>query len=247
MASPPLKPVLQKPPGYKDPNNPHPPKPRPPLARKPVLPLSLRSKHQRRRRCYRKCCCVLCVFILIIIVALIVAASFIYVVYDPQPPVFHLQSFRVPRLNITEKPDGTYLDASTVARVEVKNPNSKIQWYFGETRLAISTDGGNVNLGEKTIPGFSIKAKDVTLLKAETSVKDQILVDNEGKNLKGKFRSREFVPSVEVRTRVGLNVQSLKIGTVGITAVCGEVTLKKLEAGAMPKCTITLLKWINIQ
>ncbi|XP_028770393.1 NDR1/HIN1-like protein 13 [Neltuma alba] len=247
MASPPLKPVLQKPPGYRDPNNPQQPKPRPPLARKPVLPLSLRSKKQRRRRYCRKCCCVFCVFILILIVALIVAASLIYIVYDPQPPVFHLQSFRVNRLNVTQKTDGVYLDASTVTRVEVKNPNSKIQWYFGQTMFGISTDDGNVNLGEKTIPAFSIKAKEVTLLKAETRVKDQILLDSEGKNLRGKFRSREFVPSVEVQTRVGMSVQSLKIGTVGISVVCGEVTLKKLEGGAMPKCTITLLKWIKIQ
>lgn len=150
-------------------------------------------------------------------------------------------------MNVTEKPDGAYLDASTVTRLEVKNPNSKIQWYFGEARFGISTDNGNVNLGGKTIPGFLIKEKEVTLLKAETSVNDQILEDNEGKNLRGKFRSREFVPSVEVRTRVGVGVQSLKIGSVEITVVCGEVTLKKLEGGAMPKCTITLLKWIKIQ
>lgn len=125
----------------------------------------------------------------------------------------------------------------------MKNPNGKILWYFGETRLAISTDNGNLNLGSKTLPGFTIKAQEVTILKAETSVKGQVLEDKQGRNVKEKFRSREFVPSVEVRTRTGVGVEGLKIGTVGITVVCGEVTLKKLEDGEMPKCTITLLKW----
>lgn len=246
MASPPLKaPVLQKPPGYKDPNNPNQPKPKPPMYRKPVLPVSLRPERQRRR-CCRQCCCVCSIFILVLILAVVVAASLIYLVYDPKLPVFHLQSFRVPRLNVTEKPDGAYLDARTVTRVEVKNPNSKIQWYCGETRFAISTDGGDLNLGSKTIPGFTINAKEVTILKAETSVTGQILGDKEGKDLKGKFRSREFVPSVEVRTRAGVKLEELKIGTVGITVVCGEVTLKKLQGGEMPKCSITLLKWYTL-
>jgi len=68
------------------------------------------------------------------------------------------------------KPDGDYLDASTVTRVEIKNPNSKMAWYFGGTSFAISTDGGgDLNLGFTTIPGLTIKAKEVTILKAETS------------------------------------------------------------------------------
>ncbi|KHN35358.1 hypothetical protein glysoja_028988 [Glycine soja] len=93
------KPILQKPPGYRDPNS----KPLPPPPRKPMLTPSFQPK-PKRRSCCRICCCTFCLTILILILVVVIAAALFYLIYDPSLPEFHLDSFRVPKLNFTGVP-----------------------------------------------------------------------------------------------------------------------------------------------
>ena len=130
-----------------------------------------------------------------------------------------------------------------MARVEVKNPSSRMQWYFGKSFIQISADDEDLNLGSDSIPAFTIKELEVTSLKAETSVEGQPLDDSHGKNLKIRVENKEFVPKVIVRTRAGVRLEGWKIGTLGINVVCGKVSLKKLENGEIPTCTINVFKW----
>ncbi|KAJ7951260.1 putative Late embryogenesis abundant hydroxyproline-rich glycoprotein family [Quillaja saponaria] len=243
MAEPPLKPTLQKPPGYRDPTNPGRPIPRQPV-RKPAIPPSFRPK-KKSRSCCRACCCFFCIFILILIVLFLIAGGLFYVWYEPKLPEFHLQTFRLPQLNVTVRPDGTYLNAETVTRVEVKNPNNKLGWYYDGTRFEISI-GDDTVLGSKNIPNFSVGKGKTTSLKVETSVKNQLINDGKGKKLKSQISSKDLMVFVDVKTKAGLILEGWKVGTVEINVLCGDVKLKNLENGEMPKCTINLLKWINI-
>ncbi|KAI4328874.1 hypothetical protein L6164_021195 [Bauhinia variegata] len=243
MAETPTNPVLQKPPGYKDPSMPGQPV-KPPIG-KPVLPISFQPK-KSRRSCCGTCCCIFCIVLLIFVFVLIIVAGLVYIIYDPRVPVFRLQSFRIPRLTVADKPDGKYLDAQTMARVEVKNPSAKMVWYFEDTSFEISANDGDVSLGSKTIPAFSLKQDEATSLKVETRVKGTPLDDGLGKNLKGLLQSKEFVPNVKVRTKAGVGLDEVKVGMVEIEVECGHVTMKGIENGQTPKCTITFLKWLKI-
>ncbi|KAK5776127.1 hypothetical protein PVK06_044086 [Gossypium arboreum] len=143
IAEPPLKPVLQKPPGYKDPKaaqfgfRPPP--------RKPVLPPSFNPR-KRNRSFYRVCCCWLCIFVLVLVLLAVIGGLVFYIWFDPKFPVFHIRSFRITHFNITERPDGTYLDAATTTRLEMKNPNVKITYYYCETEVGVSVGEGGVRL-----------------------------------------------------------------------------------------------------
>jgi hypothetical protein len=64
-----------------------------------------------------------------LIIVAAVALGLLYLWFVPRLPVFHLQSFRIPQFKVTAKADGTYLDARTVTRVEVKNPNGKLSFF----------------------------------------------------------------------------------------------------------------------
>ncbi|XP_062090595.1 NDR1/HIN1-like protein 6 [Humulus lupulus] len=246
MADQPQKPPLQKPPGYRDPTA-APGKPamsRPP-PRKSVLPTTFHHKKRRRNWC-RTCCCFIFVFLLLLIFVLAIAGGLFYLWFDPKLPVFHLQSFRVPKFNVTVKSDGTYLDAHTVTRIEVKNPNSKLEIFYGRTQVSVTAGGDDTEFGSQQVSGFTQGKKNTTSLKIETAVKNQLVDDGLGTKLKNGFKNKGLVVDVEARTRVGFIVQGMKIGTVEVDALCGGVSLKKLDSGDMPKCSVNLFKWINL-
>lgn len=246
MAEQPLKPPpLQKPPGYRDPAAPGKPVARP-LQRKPVLPASFHPRKRRRNWC-RTCCCFVFVFLLLLTLAVAIAGGIFYLWFEPKLPVFHLQSLRIPQFNVTVKPDGTYLDAGTVTRIEVKNPNGKLELYYGGTHVEVSVgEDEDAELGRKDLEGFTQGKENTTSLKVETTVKNQLVDDGLGKRLKSGHKSKDLVVKIEAKTSVGYIVQGVKIGTVEVGVLCGGVSLKKLDSGDMPKCSIDLLKWIKI-
>lgn len=240
----PQKPVLQKPPGYRDPTVPTQPGPRPP-PRKPVIPPSFHQT-KRRKSCFRSCCCSLCVVFLVLIIVAAVALALLYLWFVPRLPVFHLQSFRIHQFNVTVKPDGTYLDARTVTRVEMKNPNGKLSLFYKRGRVAVTAGEEDTDLGSEEVNGFTQGKRNTTSLKVETGVKNQLVDDGEGTRLKAGFVSKNLVVKVEVRTGVGLVVNGVRIGPLGVKVLCGGVSFNRLESGVMPKCAINTLKWINI-
>lgn len=101
----------------------------------------------------------------------------------------------------------------------------------------------DTELGPRKVPGFTQRKQNSTSLKAETGVRNQLVDDGVGKRLKAGFRNKEMVVKVEVRSRVGFIVDGQSIGPLGVKVICGGVSLKRLEAGFMPKCTINTLKW----
>ncbi|CAJ1961238.1 unnamed protein product [Sphenostylis stenocarpa] len=235
------QPMLQKPPGYRDPNSQLPPKP----PRKPVLPPSFRPK-TKRRGCCRICCCTFWIILLLLLLVFVIAAGIFYLLYEPALPKFHLASFRVPKLNVSDSGDGAYLDADTATRVEVKNRSGKMSWHFGKIKFSVSADNGDLRLGSSKVAGFTVKSKGLAQVKAETKVRKLALDGRQRRRLKGTVESKALIPTVRVRTNTGVGLQGWKSPSITITVVCGGVTMRKLEKGDPPLCTITLLKCENI-
>ncbi|GAV87382.1 LEA_2 domain-containing protein [Cephalotus follicularis] len=234
-------PVLQKPPGYSDPTVPVQPR------RKPVLPPSFQPKVKRKSWCRIFCCC-LCIALSIFILLLVVSSGLFYLWFDPKLPVYHLQSVRIPTFNVTVKPDGTFVDARTVTRLQMKNPNGKLTYYYSGVRLGVTVDDGT-DLGSVRIAGFTQGRRNTTTLKAETKVDEQLVDDGMVvSRLKARYRTKALVVHVAFRTRIrlGLVGVKLKLGSVSINVFCGGVSLKRLERGHMHKCTVNMLRWINI-
>lgn len=236
-----VQPVLQKPPGYRDPDAPVQPLPKPPQRR--PLPPSMYPKKRRRSWC-RTCCCCSCVFFLVLILLILAAAVIFFLWFNPKVPVFHFRSFQVSRFNVSVKSDGTYLDAETVSHVEVKNPNQKLGLYYGNTHVVVRIGGGEDEtvLGSSTVPAFAQEKRNVTSLKVKTEGRKQV-ADGVGPRLKSGFKSKSLAVKVEVRTRVGIKVEGWRVGAVSVNVKCGGTSLKSLQGGDMPKCTINLLKW----
>ncbi|GAU13632.1 hypothetical protein TSUD_347360 [Trifolium subterraneum] len=238
---------LQKPPGYKNTEQQQQTTITiKPSHRKPPLPPSFRPK-PRKRDCCRICCCTFCIILFILIFIFLVAAALIYFIYQPSLPEFHLGSFRVPNFNITGIPDVSYLDADTVTMVEVKNHNTKIVWHFEQSNVQIWAENGELNLGSTNVAAFDVKVRDMTALKAETKVRNEVLDAKQRRKLKSVFESKALTPSVEVKTKTNLMVQGWKSMMVDVTVVCGDVTLKQIQNGDMPHCSSTIFKWIKIE
>ncbi|XP_015888818.1 NDR1/HIN1-like protein 6 [Ziziphus jujuba] len=247
MREPPMKPALQKPPGYRDPSAPGKPVARPP-PRKPTLPPSFRTK-RKRRSCCRTCCCFLCFFIVILTIIVLVVGGVSYLWFSPKIPTFHLQSYRIPEFKVTVKTDATYLDARTVIRIEVKNPNTKLKVYYGRTQINAIVGKGEseTELGQSEVAGFTQGIKNVTSLKIESSTKNRLIDDKDGRKLKSGYKTKNLEVRVKARTSLGYVVGRWRIGALRVTVSCGGMTFKSLDGGGeMPKCTVNFLRWINI-
>ncbi|XVF80179.1 hypothetical protein PTKIN_Ptkin15bG0050300 [Pterospermum kingtungense] len=246
MSEPPLKPVLQKPPGYKDPSSPSSvskPAYRP-QPRKPPLPPSFQPK-KRKSSCCRFCCCCFCIFFLVLLLLLIICGTIFYLWFDPKLPGFHVQSFKISSFDVHEKSDGTYLDAATVTRLEVKNPNAKITYYYGHTDVDISVGESKdeTDLGTTTVPEFTLGRQKSTSLKVETKASNKLVIDGVGSRLLSRYQSKTLPVNVEAKTKVGWGLAGLKIGMLGVNMKCDGISMKQLERGDMPKCVINMLKW----
>ncbi|XP_002511957.2 uncharacterized protein LOC8286723 isoform X2 [Ricinus communis] len=239
-----MKPILQKPPGFRDPSKPV-PRPPPPL-RKAALPPSFQPR-KRRKNYGGMCCRILVIISFTVLLILFILGGVFYLWFDPKLPVFHLQSFKISSFRVTTKPDGTYLNAATVARVEVRNPNSKLTYRYSESQvqMTLGQDQGT-QLGSMSLPGFLQDKKNTTSFKIQMSVKNELIEDGVGSRLKSQFKSRKLVVNVQVTTKVGVDVQGLEIGMLGVDVSCDGITLKQIDGDDMPKCSIHTLKWINI-
>ncbi|KAK9103811.1 hypothetical protein Sjap_021065 [Stephania japonica] len=243
-----MKPALQKPPGYRDPAAPQPPpsQPKPPPSmRKPYVPPSFHPNRKRRSFC-RCCCCFFCISFLIIVILLVVGSAIFYIWFDPKLPKFHLQSLQTPKFNVAVKPDGTFLDAHTVVRVEATNPNHKLWFEYGATEARVSAEE-DVELGSGHAPGFVQGKRNTTVFKIETDVKGAQIEDGVGRRLKDRFRTKELVLVVEVRTRFGIGADRFRLGMVPVRVRCGDVSLKKLDGENYVKVRIELLQLVKDQ
>ncbi|XP_006295826.2 NDR1/HIN1-like protein 6 [Capsella rubella] len=247
-----MQPVLQKPPGYRDPNNATPPPPPPPVSQQPMrkasaaMPSSFRPK-RKRRSCCRFCCCCVCISLVLFIFLLLVGTAVFYLWFDPKLPTFSLASFRLDGFKLADDPDGASLSATAVARVEMKNPNSKLVFYYGNTDVEMSVGTGNdeTGMGATTVNGFRQGPKNSTSVKVETTVKNQLVERALAKRLATKFQSKDLVINVVAKTKVGLGVAGVKIGMLAVNLRCGGVSLNKLDTDS-PKCILNTLKWVNI-
>ncbi|OVA01903.1 Late embryogenesis abundant protein [Macleaya cordata] len=173
---------------------------------------------------------------------LAVAGSLFYVWFQPKLPSFHIQSVKTPIFNVTVTPDGTFLDAQTDVKFEATNPNTKIDFYFGQTQVRMTVED-DVDIGSATIPEFTQGRKNTTILKFETNVKKLLIDDESGRRLKDRIRSKMMVVNVEVRTRVGVGLEKWKLGKMAVVVMCEDVRVKQVEGGDTPKCAINLFKW----
>ncbi|KAK8639675.1 hypothetical protein V6N13_138047 [Hibiscus sabdariffa] len=236
--------VLNKPPGYKDPNSPATqPGFRPP-PRKPVLPPSFRPK-KKRSSCCRVCCCFCCIFFSLLLALLIIFATVFYFWFNPKLPVFHVKSFQISRFNVTEKPDGTHLDATTTAVIEVKNPNRKMTYYYGDTvaDVSVGEGGDETELGMTKVPKFTSKKQSTTSLKVETKASNKQVEVAVAKRLLGGYKAKSLAVNVVAKTKVGVSFGGLKAGMLGVTVNCKGITMKQLLGGDTPNCVTHALRW----
>ncbi|KAF2291228.1 hypothetical protein GH714_020748 [Hevea brasiliensis] len=99
-------------------------------------------------------------------------------------------------------------------------------------------------LGSTTLPGFTQGKRNTTSLKIETHVKNQLIDDGNASRLKTRFKHRNLVVNLRVKTSVGLGVvKGFEIGMLAVDVLCDGITMKEIDGGHMPECTIRTLKW----
>ncbi|EOA22436.1 hypothetical protein CARUB_v10003082mg [Capsella rubella] len=253
-----LKPVLQKPPGYRELNS-QPPTPMgssssslsstTALRRRPkhTIPASFYPRKKKQwSRCRVFCCCV-CITVAIFILLLTLTVSVFFLYYSPRLPVVRLASFRVSSFNFSGGKSGdglSQLTAVATAKLDFRNPNGKLRYYYGDADVAVSVGDGDfeTSLGSTRVKGFVEKPRNPTVVIVPIKAKKQQVDDPTVKRLRAEMKSKKLVVRVTAETKVGLAVGRRKIVTVRVSISCGGVRLQALDS-QMSKCTIKMLKW----
>lgn len=67
-----------------------------------------------------------------------------------------------------------------------------------------------------------------------------------GSKILDQFTNKKLKVDMDVKTSIGIGVEGVKTGLLGVEVLCGGVTLKETN-NEMPRCIISTLKWINIR
>lgn len=136
------------------------------------------------------------------------------------------------------------MTAEGTARLDFRNPNGKLRYYYGDADVAVSVGDGDfeTSLGSTKVKGFVEKPGNRTVMIVPVKVKKQQVDDPTAKRLGTEMKSKKLVVMVTAKTKLGLAMGKRKIVTVGVSFRCGGVRLQALDS-KMAKCSIKLLKW----
>lgn len=240
----PLKPALQKPPGFRDQQN---PPPSAALPRRRPRPIHPASQKKRRWSCCRVFCCCVCIFVAVILLLLIIAVAVFFLWYNPKLPVVRLASLKFSNFNFSggKSDDGwSFLTADSTAVLDFRNPNGKLGFYYGDADVAVILGERDfeTNLGSTKVKGFIGKPGNRTAVIIPTRVRKRQVDDPTANRLQAELKSKKLLVKVTTKTKIRLAVGSRRIVTVGVSLSCGGVRLQTLDS-QMAKCTIKLLKW----
>lgn len=72
---------------------------------------------------------------------------------------------------------------------------------------------------------MTVKERMMMELKVKTRVRDEVLDERKRRRLKGTINCKALMPIVEVRTKTGVGMDGWKSVMLGITIMCGDVTM----------------------
>lgn len=184
----------------------------------------------RQRRSRRGCCCCCCCWLTLLLLALVllaaIAGAIFYVLYRPHRPSFSVTSLRLSALNVTA---ANALTSRLDISVSARNPNKKLAFLYDPVSIAVST--GDVRIGGGSLPAFVHEAKNTTLLRASVTSSGQSLDPTAAADL----RKRRSLPlEIQMETKAGVKVGSLKTKKIRIRVSCSGVTVSVPKGKAAP-------------
>ncbi|KAI3727325.1 hypothetical protein L1987_67138 [Smallanthus sonchifolius] len=173
------------------------------------------------RRSRRSCCCSFCLWITFTIVILIVIAAVAggvaYVIYRPHRPTFSVSALHVSQFNLTSSNKLTTRFNFTVT---ARNPNKKIVFYYDP--VSVSFKSNDVDVGDGTIPAFTMAKKNTTALRTVVSTTGKGVDDNSG--LKSDLKNKKSLPlKIQLDTKVKAKIGSFKTKKLPIRVTCDGI------------------------
>lgn len=174
-------------------------------------PVPSKSRRRSRGSCCRCLCCWIVIVIILLVLLAAIAGGIFYVLYRPHRPTFTVSSLRLSTFNLTSS---NLLTSSLDLSVTARNPNKKIVFLYDDISVGVTSSGADV--GDGSIPGFQHDAKNTTVLKVIAGVSRQSVDPSVVSDLK----KSNVQLAVDLETKAGIKVGSLKTKKVGIKVHC---------------------------
>ncbi|KAK9066180.1 hypothetical protein SSX86_013501 [Deinandra increscens subsp. villosa] len=202
------------------------------------------------RRSRRSCCCSCCLWItftiMLLIVIAAVAGGVVYVLYRPHRPTFSVSALHVSQLNLTSS---NKLTTKFNFTVTARNPNKKIVFYYDPVSVSFNSNG--VDVGDGSIPAFTMGKKNTTALRTVVSTVGQSVDDNSG--VKSDLKSKKSLPlKIRLDTKVKAKIGGFKTKKLPIRVTCdgikaaaptGKTETTATTSGAKCKVDLRIKIW----
>ncbi|KAF5743192.1 hypothetical protein HS088_TW09G01257 [Tripterygium wilfordii] len=204
-----------------------------PTSRAPYRPQPHHRRHRRSGRSFCCCCCFWTILI-VLILALIVSVCGIalYILYRPHRPEFSVPFLRIHRLNLTTASDSSSSHLSTLLNMTIfiKNPNSHITFFYDPFVLTALSDSNDVQLGNGSLPGFTLQKKNETTFKGVLISGSNELDAESVTALRSDLRKKNGVGlMIQMDTKVKVKIGGFKAKKIGIRVKCDKIK------GVVPK------------
>ncbi|KAF4351377.1 hypothetical protein G4B88_028216 [Cannabis sativa] len=187
-----------------------------------------RNRHNHRRRSNRNICCCCCFWTILLLLLLgllaAIAAAAVYVLYHPNRPQFTVDSLRITKLNLTTSPDTSSSHLTTLFNITIssENPNNHLTFFYDAfTVTASATRGGDIQIGNGTIPAFISDKKNETSFRTIVAASQDLDTDSTAA-IRSDLKKRNGLGlKIQMDTNVKVKMESLKSSKkVGIRVTC---------------------------
>ncbi|GAA0169193.1 hypothetical protein Leryth_011836 [Lithospermum erythrorhizon] len=214
------------------------------MARVPSLPLTIPQKPPSHKK--RKKCCMICgwclIFIIMATLLVIFIGCILLLCFVPRLPIIRLSSIQFKKLNVSHSAKGQILDSKIEIKVQVSNPNSKLQMKYARTKVSMTSMRGT-RLGVGIITGFVQERNNVTHVKMTLSSKVTLNRKQVRELRKAKKDDKDLDITADISTGIGTGYGSWTTGTLRVDVHCGFINLEEVEDGSTPECKVKVLNW----
>nr|CAB3475894.1 unnamed protein product [Digitaria exilis] len=194
------------------------------------------KRRRRGRSCPFSCCCcffwTVLVILLLAFIAVVVGGAF-YLLYRPHRPAFTLSVANVTKLSLSSSAaTAPALTDAIDVTLTARNPNKKLVYFYDDFTVTAATAANAVPLGEASVPGFAHEAGNITVIKATVSASALAIDPTASSDIK---KSGEFPITLDLETKAGVKVGSLKTKKIGIQVHCEGI---KVAAPAPPPAPV---------
>ncbi|XP_024004097.1 uncharacterized protein LOC18026872 [Eutrema salsugineum] len=196
-----------------------------------------REEKRKCSGCFRKCCACTCMFLSIVLIIVLLTGLSVNSSIKSRLPLVFVTNLKFSRLDFANSTTDLLLNANLKTVLQLSNKNDKTLLYYSPMKASVSSE--NINLGQKTLLGFTQSPGNDTYLMIPTRLRKAKVYDVDASLLRNKEKKLEAVVNVFVSGKLGFDWLGFRVH-LPIVIACENVNQSDVIKALKPKCDVRI-------